>query len=236
MNEISTSRRKFLAGTAAALSGLVIAGLPHFGYANALSAKNEFLDSYSPVFFNEREWPCLVAICDLLIPDDEVSPGALATLVPVYIDRQMLTEYGNGGLWYMHGPFYTTSAPQFGYQYRFTPRDIYRIGLKELGSYCQSAMGHTFEQLEEEKQTGVLGALEDGSLNFPSMPGSLFFRQVLTNTKEGFFADPQYGGNKNMAGWKMLGFPGAQGDYRKAITLHNQNLNIAPASIARKEG
>lgn len=235
MNEIDISRRQFLTGTAVALSGLVIAGLPRFGYAGAPPAKNALPGSYSPIFFNEGEWRCLIAICNLLIPDDETGPGAITTLVPVYIDRQMLTEYGNGGLWYMHGPFHTDSAPQFGYQYKFAPRDIYRIGLKELDSHCQSAKGTVFEQLEGKAQTEILGALEDGSLNFPSMPGQIFFKQVLTNTKEGFFADPQYGGNKNMAGWKMIGFPGAQGDYRKAIIRHNRNLNIKPVSIAGKE-
>ena len=38
---------------------------------------------------------------------------------------------------------------------------------------------------------------------------------------EGFFADPLYGGNKDMAAWKMVGFPGARYDYRDHIDKHN---------------
>lgn len=40
---------------------------------------------------------------------------------------------------------------------------------------------------------------------------------LIQNVREGFFADPLYGGNKDMAGWKMLGFPGARYDYREEI-------------------
>lgn len=236
MQEFDASRRNFLTGAAVTLSSLIVAaGFPRFGYASAPPAKKAMIDSYTPVFFTEREWRCLIALCDKLIPDDEYGPGAVASLVPVFIDRQMETEYGNGGLWYMHGPFYTDSAAQFGYQYKFTPRDIYRIGLKELDAHCRASKNTVFERLDDADQTALLESLQKGDIRLPSMPGSIFFSQLLANTKEGFFADPLYGGNRNMAGWKMIGFPGAQGDYRQAITQHNQKLNIPPASIARKE-
>lgn len=236
MSEMDTSRRRFLAGAALTLSSLVVtAGLPRLGFAGDPPNRERRSRDYAPVFFNEREWRCLVAACDLLIPEDETGPGAVAAMVPVYIDRQMQTEYGNGGLWYMHAPFYTDSAPQFGYQYKFAPRDIYRIGLRELDAHCGSAYGNVFEQLELGVQLEVLKGLESGSISLPSMPGTVFFSQLLGNVKEGFLADPMYGGNKGMAGWKMIGFPGAQGDYREAITKHNQALNISPVSISRKE-
>jgi gluconate 2-dehydrogenase gamma chain len=34
---------------------------------------------------------------------------------------------------------------------------------------------------------------------------------------EGLFSDPIYGGNRDKAGWKMVGFPGA-------IAVHQQNI------------
>ena len=37
-----------------------------------------------------------------------------------------------------------------------------------------------------------------------------FFNTVRTHTMEGMFADPVYGGNKDFAGWVLVGFPGAQ--------------------------
>ena len=43
--------------------------------------------------------------------------------------------------------------------------------------------------------------------------GKTFFTMLLQNTKEGYFSDPIYGGNRGMAAWKMIGFPGAHYDY-----------------------
>ena len=37
-----------------------------------------------------------------------------------------------------------------------------------------------------------------------------FFKLVLEDTYEGMFADPVYGGNHCFAGWKLIGYPGAQ--------------------------
>src|SRR3546814_11729955 len=35
-----------------------------------------------------------------------------------------------------------------------------------------------------------------------------FFPLVITHTRQGFYADPIYGGNKDQIGWKHIGFPG----------------------------
>jgi gluconate 2-dehydrogenase gamma chain len=43
-------------------------------------------------------------------------------------------------------------------------------------------------------------------------PGS-FFSMVRTDTIEGMFADPAYGGNKDLAGWRLVGWPAAQRSY-----------------------
>jgi len=45
----------------------------------------------------------------------------------------------------------------------------------------------------------------------PSLSSKLFFDTLWRNTEEGFFADPLYGGNRDKAGWKLLGFPGVGG-------------------------
>ena len=51
--------------------------------------------------------------------------------------------------------------------------------------------------------------MESGTVQLGTVPAMVFFKQLLTNTKEGFFADPMYGGNHTLIGWKMIGFPGA---------------------------
>ena len=45
-----------------------------------------------------------------------------------------------------------------------------------------------------------------------------FFNLLLAHTIAGFFADPVYGGNRDMVGWKLIGFPGAQMSYASQIS------------------
>lgn len=235
MNKTDASRRHFLAG--AAVSGIALsAGLAPVALAKGHTAGKKSHNTYKPLFFTDPEWRFIVAACDLLIPADEVGPGALDADVPLFIDRQMQTSYASGGLWYMQGPFLVETAPEFGYQYSFTPRDIYRIGIANINAYCEKTYGKTFAGLDKTRQIDVLRHLEDGSIELPDMPATVFFAQLLANTKEGFFADPVYGGNKNMAGWKMIGFPGARGDYGAFIKQHNKPYTKPPVSIeGRKE-
>ena len=47
----------------------------------------------------------------------------------------------------------------------------------------------------------------------------------------GFFADPIYGGNRDMCAWKMIGFPGARYDYRDWVGRHNERYPHPPVSI-----
>lgn len=237
MKIMDPSRRRFLTRSAAAVSGLALgAGLAQFGYAENMAGRKVIMDNYKPTFFNHLEWRCLVACCDCLIPADETGPGALETLAPIYIDRQMQTEYATGGLWYMQGPFYTDSAPEFGYQYKFTPRDIYRLGFSEMLAHCRDKHAKHFDEIEMKQRLEMLKALESGSLEMSSVPSKIFFSQLLRNTKEGFLADPMYGGNRDMAGWKMIGFPGARGDYLEFVSKHNQAYPHGPVSIEGQEG
>ena len=45
--------------------------------------------------------------------------------------------------------------------------------------------------------------------------------------QKGFFADPIYGGNRDMVAWKMIGFPGARYDYLDWVDRHNERLSVA---------
>ena len=56
--------------------------------------------------------------------------------------------------------------------------------------------------------------MEDGKVKAPRRPLRTFFPAfLLKNTMEGFFGDPMYGGNKDMAAWKMIGYPGVRADF-----------------------
>jgi gluconate 2-dehydrogenase gamma chain len=49
--------------------------------------------------------------------------------------------------------------------------------------------------------------------------------------REGFLADPVYGGNKDMASWKMLGFPGARYDFRDYMDQKGKKQHFIPVSL-----
>jgi len=59
-----------------------------------------------------------------------------------------------------------------------------------------------------------------------------FFALLLQNTKEGYFADPRYGGNHGMAAWVHIGFPGARANFLEWVDRDNIPYRLGPVSIA----
>nr|WP_272901273.1 hypothetical protein [Herbaspirillum frisingense] len=47
---------------------------------------------------------------------------------------------------------------------------------------------------------------------------------------EGYFCDPVDGGNKGMAAWKMIGFPGARADYYDWVDQYGRTYPLPPVS------
>ena len=75
--------------------------------------------------------------------------------------------------------------------------------------------------------------MEQGKVEFPGFSSKDFFEALLTITMEGFFADPIYGGNRDMAAWKMVGYPGLHASYRDDLkTYFNKKYDKPPQSIA----
>ena len=90
-------------------------------------------------------------------------------------------------------------------------------GLASLEAYCQKTFQAPFVTLGAARQDDVIRALESGKATEFSWPSAqAFFNALRTHTIEGMFADPIYGGNKDFAGWKLVGFPGAHPDFTAA--------------------
>ena len=93
-------------------------------------------------------------------------------------------------------------------------QDFYRGGLAQLDAHCRKTYNESFVRLDSAKQDEVIAALEQGKAAEFTWPGGReFFNVVRTHTMEGMFADPIYGGNRDFAGWRLVGFPGAQGNF-----------------------
>jgi gluconate 2-dehydrogenase gamma chain len=183
-------------------------------------------------FFTPVEGAAVEAIVDRLIPPDPQTPGGKDAGCALYIDRQLAGPYGSSRGLYMRPPFMEGTKQQ-GPQSPLTPAARYRRALAELDKYCRTTYaGKAFAELSDGQKDKVLTDLEKGPITFEGSSSTAFFEQVLTNTREGFFADPIYGGNRNMVGWKMIGFPGARYDYRDWIERHNERYPLPPVSIA----
>jgi gluconate 2-dehydrogenase gamma chain len=184
-------------------------------------------------FLKPEEVVTLEAIVDRLIPADHLSPGGKEAGCVVFIDRQLAGPFGEASRLYTKGPFHP-GQPTQGYQNHLTPAGRYREGLAALNDYARAHGYHSFAQLPPRLQDDILKGLESGAVDLALKSGldtRDFFELVLQNTMEGFFADPLYGGNRNMVGWKLVGFPGARYDYRDHIAKHNVPYPRGPISI-----
>jgi gluconate 2-dehydrogenase gamma chain len=182
-------------------------------------------------FFAAEEVASIEALVDRLIPPDPQTPGGKDAGCAAFIDEQLAGSFGSAQGLYMEGPF-EKGAPQQGPQGQATPAEIYRVALKSLDSYCRARFaGKVVATIDAASRDLVLSGLEQGTISLEGVDARLFFELLLQNTMEGFFADPIYGGNRDMAGWKMIGFPGARYDCRDHVGKHNQPYPLPPVSI-----
>ncbi len=183
------------------------------------------------VFLAPQEVRFLDAAVERLIPADALGAGAREAGVTCFIDRQLAGAWGVHGRQYREGPW-QAGTPQQGFQSRLTPQEIYRAGIRETDVFCSRRHGRTFCLLEATQQDDVLRGLEGGSIALDSLPSQLFFELLLRNTFEGFFADPMYGGNRDKAGWRLVGFPGvASGSYAGHLARSDVPYHAEPVSI-----
>lgn len=126
---------------------------------------------------------------------------------------------------------------RYGFQSGVHPQDVYRNGLPGLDRYSRQRFDSVFADLDDADQDAVLDVLDQiqqsseaaGNTDPPPSgteeerqaaeeafgpvdPG-YFFSTLRTDAIEGMFADPLYGGNQNLAGWHMIGYPGPQRAY-----------------------
>lgn len=182
-------------------------------------------------YFTQAEFDTAGALADRLIPADELSIGGKEAGCAVFIDRQLAGDYGKGATLYRLGRFVKGTFEQ-GTQSPLTPAERWRKGLAAIDGHCHKAFSKPFVQLDGTQQDSLLRSMEAGQLDLgQDVETKELFEQILANVREGFFADPLYGGNKHMASWKMIGFPGARYDFRDLIAKKGQKLHIIPTSL-----
>jgi gluconate 2-dehydrogenase gamma chain len=132
-----------------------------------------------------HEMEILNAVAARLIPNDASGPGAVEAGATRYIDRALAGALSSS-------------------------RQAYASGLAALDRYAQSSRGKAFRDLSPTDQDSVLIDVETGAATGFAGSSALFFAMVLGHTHQGMFGDPHYGGNKDFAGWDLIGYPGVR--------------------------
>ena len=207
-------RREFLVLPAGSLGGMLLYTLA----GEPVRVEAQTADIKVPLrFFTAAEARVVQAAAERIFPSDENGPGAKEAGVVIYIDRQLAGPYGRDKYRYTKAPF-VESVPEHGYQGKENPREVYRAGIQKLGN---------FADLAPAEQDQRLRAIETTS----------FFRFLRQHTIEGMFSDPLHGGNANMIGWQLIGYPGPLMSYRDEIDRnHGQEFRRKPVSLAQIVG
>jgi gluconate 2-dehydrogenase gamma chain len=213
MKEPGLDRRDFLKG--AVVGGAAAAGATA-GIATPDIASAEQPAPAAPAapqaagyeFFNLDEAAFVEILVDHMIPADEISPKGTDLGVHVYIDRALAGAWGKGDRLYLQGPW-KLGTPSQGYQLPLTPAQLYRAGIEATNAHCRKTYGNSFDRINEVQRQEVLIGLSTGKIIFDDgLPVRVFWTTLYQTVIEGIYSDPIYGGNRNKAGWAIIGFPG----------------------------
>jgi gluconate 2-dehydrogenase gamma chain len=237
MADDTIPRRDFLKGAVGAVGTAAAITTVGSEQAQAQPAASPAPASPSPddeplLTLTATEHAFVAAAVDTIIPADELSPSGSACGVAVFIDRQLAGAYGMGARLYRTGPF-PKGKPELGYQLSLNPREFFRAGIEAANGWSRKTYGKDFDRLSEKDREAALKAMDEGKAEFSGFSSRDFFNALLQITMEGFFSDPIYGGNRDMASWKMIGYPGLPATYREEIkTYFGKKYDKPPRSIA----
>jgi gluconate 2-dehydrogenase gamma chain len=214
-------RRDFLKGAVVggAAAATATVSLPQGAQAQqpaaAAAAAAPAPEGYS--FLNLDEAAFVEALVDHMVPADNLTPKGTDIGINIFIDRALAGSWGKGERLYMQGPW-KLGVPSQGYQLPLTPAQLYRAGIVATNAHCVKTYGKPFDRLDEKQREEVLVGLSTAKITFDNgLPVRVFWSTMYQTVMEGMFADPIYGGNRNKAGWKLIGFPGA-------IAVHRENV------------
>src|ERR1700737_4736396 len=184
-------------------------------------------------FLNLDEAAFVEALVDHMVPADELTPKGTEIGINIYIDRALAGAWGKGERLYMQGPW-KLGAPSQGYQLPLTPEQLCRAGIEATNAHCHKTYGKSFDLIKEQQREDVLVALSTGKLVFDNgLPARVFWSTVYQTVMEGMFSDPIYGGNRDKAGWRLLGFPGAIAVNRENVArFRDRKFTANPVGIA----
>jgi gluconate 2-dehydrogenase gamma chain len=181
-------------------------------------------DSDERLFFDEHQWATIDAATARIIPTDH-DPGAREAGAVRFIDRYL------SGIDYIYasadGSGFLQLSGKLADAWRARINEMqetYRQGIRRLDEIAHEGYQGDFKDLSEDQQDRVLELLSEKAKPEPmslgrSMAvatflqgvfdeGLSFFEALALHTRQGFYCDPVYGGNRDHIGWEVIGFPG----------------------------
>jgi gluconate 2-dehydrogenase gamma chain len=235
MAEIKLPRREFLkgAGVVGATAAAAATGLAACTPDAATTASNAPPAPEARLVITPEEEAFFSAAVDTIIPADQLSASGTDCGCVTFIDRQLASAWGGGAKMYRAGPF-LKGTPEQGYQLPLTPHQFFVAGIRAANEWSRKTYDKPFDLLTTEQRAEALTAMEEGKAEFDAFDSKLFFQRLLQITMEGFFSDPIYGGNRNKASWRMLGYPGLPAIYADKVDEYRDKPYVVaePLSIA----
>ncbi len=184
------------------------------------------------LFFNERQWETVEAAMARIIPTDE-HPGAKEAGTVQFVDQYLSgidlvwAKPDGSGFEELSG----RTAEAWLHRIEIL-REKYVEGVEDLNRRSQTRFGADLARLTAEQQDQILADMERphqkeeleeaqvatgyGAPPEPAMQQTSteieldFFPLLALHTRQGFYSDPIYGGNKNRVGWRLIGFEGPE--------------------------
>lgn len=186
-------------------------------------------------FFTPRQRQIIEAAMARIIPTDD-TPGAREAGTIDFLDRYLsgidyiFAKPDGSGFETLEGV-----AAQCWTQRINSIRQQYVHGIENIEEVSQRLFDKSFVELTEEQQDQVLTRIEQPEeMPEMSLEPALqqtnaeihldFFPLLCLHTRQGFYADPIYGGNKKFVGWEVIGFPGP----RSLEEVHSGRYSALP--------
>lgn len=232
-DEKQFSRRDFLkvsgSATGGIIAGSVLGGVVTNSFldgknnseqSNEEDVKNDNTSTDSKdytearMFFTRFEdFQVLEQATEMIYPEDDNGPGAIELGVPYFIDKQLAGQWGENTNDYRQGPFTNESVDESS----LTRGQMFLLGIRRINEYSNEKYNEEFIDTEDDNKVKILQDFEKDNVEMSVIKSSIFFELLRKATFEGAYADPLYGGNRNMEGWKMKEYPGPVMSYEDMI-------------------
>lgn len=132
-----------------------------------------------PLTLDESQKRTVTALCDVILPADDLGPAASAVAVPEFIDEWISAPYPN----------------------QMADRPEILEGLEWLEKESQTRFAKDFADLDEASQHAICDDICDPEKAVPGLKKAAFFFRKFRNIAAGGYYSTE-------AGWKAIGFVG----------------------------